>query len=203
MQIVIKIPEDEYNKICSGNFEVDGYFKMNLKEAFRNAIPIKALEQVEMLDKIKDEREKIAEDVANKMDYISSCLNEKNIILGVITGKRETTDSLCSICKSEGCVSNGTAISKADYEARLKTNIVAILNKIRAEIEQNAYPIVHGVNSHEKGMTLYGILQVIDKYKTESEGIRNDCKRTEDWIPVSKKLPEEDERIGIHERILW
>lgn len=44
-----------------------------------------------------------------------------------------------------------------------------VLDKVRAEIEQNAYPIVHGVNNHEKGMTLYGILQVIDKYKGESE----------------------------------
>ena len=43
-----------------------------------------------------------------------------------------------------------------------------VLDKIRAEIKQNAYPIVHGVNNHELGMTLYGILQVIDKY-TESE----------------------------------
>ena len=42
-------------------------------------------------------------------------------------------------------------------------------DKIRAEIEQNAYPIVHGVNNHELGMTLHGILQVIDKYKAESE----------------------------------
>ena len=42
-----------------------------------------------------------------------------------------------------------------------------VLDKIRAEIEQNAYPIVHGVNNHEKGMTLYGILQVIDKYRKE------------------------------------
>jgi hypothetical protein len=46
----------------------------------------------------------------------------------------------------------------------------SILDKIRAEIEQNAYPIVHGVNNHEKGMTLYGVLQIIDKYKAESEG---------------------------------
>lgn len=38
------------------------------------------------------------------------------------------------------------------------------LDKIKAEIEQNAYPIVHGVNNHEKGMTLYGILQIFDKY---------------------------------------
>lgn len=44
-----------------------------------------------------------------------------------------------------------------------------IIDKIRAEIEQNAYPIVHGVNNHELGMTLYGINQVLDKYKGESE----------------------------------
>ena len=44
-----------------------------------------------------------------------------------------------------------------------------VLDKIRAEIEQNAYPIVHGVNNHELGMTLHGILQVIDKYKAGSE----------------------------------
>ena len=47
----------------------------------------------------------------------------------------------------------------------------SILDKIRAEIEQNAYPIVHGVNNREKGMTLYGILQIIDKYKAESEEV--------------------------------
>ena len=40
-----------------------------------------------------------------------------------------------------------------------------ILDKIRVEIEQNAYPIVHGVNNRENGMTLYGILQIIDKYR--------------------------------------
>ena len=44
-----------------------------------------------------------------------------------------------------------------------------VLDKISAEIEQNAYPIVHGVNNHELGMTLYGINQVFDKYKAESE----------------------------------
>lgn len=44
-----------------------------------------------------------------------------------------------------------------------------VLDKIRAEIEKNSYPIVHGVNNHEKGMTLYGILQIIDKYKSEME----------------------------------
>ena len=44
-----------------------------------------------------------------------------------------------------------------------------VIDKIRAEIEQNAYPIVHGINNHELGMTVYGILQVIDKYKAEVE----------------------------------
>ena len=44
-----------------------------------------------------------------------------------------------------------------------------VLEKIKKEIEAHAYPIIHGVNNHELGMTLYGILQVIDKYMTESE----------------------------------
>lgn len=42
------------------------------------------------------------------------------------------------------------------------------IDKIRAEIALNAYPIVHGVNNRELGMTLYGILEVIDKHKAES-----------------------------------
>lgn len=65
--------------------------------------------------------------------------------------------------------SSGAVLTKAEskfvydlYEDKMK-----VLEKIRAEIEQNAYPIVHGVNSHELGMTLYGILQVIDKYLAE------------------------------------
>ena len=55
-------------------------------------------------------------------------------------------------------------------EQNLTLKQESILDKISAEIEQNAYPIVHGVNNHELGMTLHGILQVIDKYKAESEG---------------------------------
>ncbi len=50
-----------------------------------------------------------------------------------------------------------------------RANEESIIDKIRTEIEQNAYPIVHGVNNHELGMTLYGILQVFDKYKSEIE----------------------------------
>lgn len=50
-----------------------------------------------------------------------------------------------------------------------------ILDKIRVEIEQNAYPIVHGVNNHEKGMTLYGILKIIDKHRTgQGVSVRNE-----------------------------
>lgn len=56
-----------------------------------------------------------------------------------------------------------------DNRVKNELNRVKDEYKIRAEIEQNAYPIVHGVNNHEKGMTLYGVLQIIDKYKAESE----------------------------------
>lgn len=51
----------------------------------------------------------------------------------------------------------------------IKQEINAVLDNIKKEIEQNAYPIVHGVNNHEKGMTLFGIFQIIDKYNAESE----------------------------------
>ena len=60
-------------------------------------------------------------------------------------------------------------MSKCRYDLSEDCNnkdcLVCVLDKIRTEIEQNAYPIVHGVNNHELGMTLYGILQVIDKYR--------------------------------------
>ena len=59
-----------------------------------------------------------------------------------------------------------------------------VLDKIRAEIEQNAYPIVHGFNNHEKGMTLYGILKVIDKYRGESDC--RECKAEHDCYECEK-----------------
>lgn len=64
--------------------------------------------------------------------------------------------------------------TREEYEEFLDIPLKAleqepVLDKIRAEIERNAYPIVSGVNKIEQGMTLYEILQVIDKYKTESE----------------------------------
>ena len=97
---------------------------------------VEAIPKAEYEARLKAEREKIAEDVADKMGYMGSCLNERNIILGIITGKRETFDSLCSICKSESCISNGTAIPKADYEKRLKADMVAMLTEIQLEIEE-------------------------------------------------------------------
>ena len=56
-----------------------------------------------------------------------------------------------------------------EYDRGYEKGKEDVLDKIRAEIEQNAYPIVHGVNNHEKGMTLYGILQIIDKYREVNE----------------------------------
>lgn len=56
--------------------------------------------------------------------------------------------------------------------ANAKTVQVIPLAKVkqaREEIEQNAYPIVHGVNNHDMGMTLNGIFQVLDKLIAESE----------------------------------
>lgn len=44
------------------------------------------------------------------------------------------------------------------------------IKQAREEIKQNAYPIVHGVNNHDMGMTLDGIFQVLDNLIAESEG---------------------------------
>ena len=60
-------------------------------------------------------------------------------------------------------------LHRAIFDKGYEQGQTDVLKKIRAEVEQNAYPIVHGVNSHEKGMTLYGILQIIDKYREVSE----------------------------------
>jgi hypothetical protein len=58
-----------------------------------------------------------------------------------------------------------TALEEGATVSDRREDKETVLDQIRAEIEQNAYPIVHGVNNHEKGMTLNGILRVIDKYK--------------------------------------
>ena len=44
----------------------------------------------------------------------------------------------------------------------IKSNSIYALQEIKDEITNNSYPIVHGVNDHEMGMSLYGICQVID-----------------------------------------
>ena len=90
--------------------------------------------------------------------------------------KRETsgTDFDCNNNNCDECPLCYEQGNMGEQKEALNMAIIAleqepILDKVRAEIEQNAYPIVHGVNNHEKGMTLYGILQIIDKYKAERE----------------------------------
>lgn len=43
------------------------------------------------------------------------------------------------------------------------------LDEVKAELEKNSYPIVYGVYNHRKGMTLYGIMQILDNIGKESE----------------------------------
>ena len=52
----------------------------------------------------------------------------------------------------------------------IKSNPIYALQEIKDEITNNSYPIVHGVNDHEMGMSLYDICHVIDnKIKECSE----------------------------------
>lgn len=48
-----------------------------------------------------------------------------------------------------------------------------LIKRAREEIKKNAYPIVHGVNNHDVGMTLNGILQVLDEL---IEGVNDESK---------------------------
>ena len=50
-----------------------------------------------------------------------------------------------------------------DRKETKKAVPIEVLQEIKDEITNNSYPIVHGINDHELGMTLYGICQVIDK----------------------------------------
>lgn len=51
-----------------------------------------------------------------------------------------------------------------------KSLLVKMLQGLKDEIINNSYPIVHGINDYEMGMSLYGICQIIDnKIKECSE----------------------------------
>ena len=102
-----------------------------------------------------DEAIKHAEEVAEEKRYeYQECL-----------AVHDTKDAM--VCVKCGEEHEQLAEWLKDYK-RLKEQ-EPILDKIRAEIEQNAYPIVHGYN-YDVGMTLYGILRIIDKYKVEMRG---------------------------------
>ena len=77
-------------------------------------------------------RNKIAQEVADKMDYMNTCLNERNIILGIITGKREHNHSLCNECRIECSVHNET---KAKQDTHLQRHTMhAIISSERGDI---------------------------------------------------------------------
>ena len=76
MQIVIDIPERVYKSISSGKFDIDGYFKQNLSDTFRNGTPLpKGHGRVMDVDKIikkMEEREEYLKD--NRSMYETACV---------------------------------------------------------------------------------------------------------------------------------
>lgn len=74
---------------------------------------------------------------------------------------------------------------------------ISVIEQIKAEIEKNSYLIVHGVNNHEQGMTVYGIMQVIDHHIKEVHGMKNQYEidyqqgydaANDKWLEAIKKL---------------
>jgi hypothetical protein len=171
------IKDDEVNLWVSNDAVRTGKTLKMFSELFIKKIneqpTVEAIPKADYKNRLKAEREKIAEDVADKMNYMGSCLNEKNIILGVITGKREILDSLCSTCKSESCVSNGTAISKADYEARLKADMVAMLEELKEqlrEMHEDFFETEHFDEAYGVSDSMDVIQQKIDSLKGGEDG---------------------------------
>lgn len=60
------------------------------------------------------------------------------------------------------------AIPKAEYEARLKADMVAMLDKIKAEIEARLCDVVSDYTDGYR-TAIQGDLAILDKYKAESE----------------------------------
>ena len=58
---------------------------------------------------------------------------------------------------------------KDQYEARLKADMVDMLDKIRAEIEQHPYGIANDSVIQGEKYERVAVLEIIDKYKAESE----------------------------------
>lgn len=97
---------------------------------------------------LDDARDDFISDVYNTLDFLPTNIEANRII--------DSFDRVTSGVKQEPC-ENAVTITPD----RIK--------QAREEIEQNAYPIVHGANNHDMGMTLNGIFQVLDKLITEVE----------------------------------
>lgn len=75
MKMVIDIPESVYESISSGKFDIDGYFKRNLSDAFKNGTPLpKGHGTLKDADIYKAEVYKYIEENKNSDDlYLAGC----------------------------------------------------------------------------------------------------------------------------------
>ena len=81
---------------------------------------------------------KIAHEVSEKMYYMKSCPNERNIIVGVITGHRETYESLCPTCKNTDCVINKSLIPGEDV-----VNMLTEILNVCLELKEDKTSYIH------------------------------------------------------------
>lgn len=141
------------------------------------------------LNRVKDELEP-----TTKNDLGDDCVRRKAVLntlerMDKVLDEDRTVDSYKELLKE--CYKVLPSVAPQE----------SILDKIRAEIEQNAYSIVHGVNNHEKGMTLYGVLQIIDKYKAESEGEDYESRLKADMVAMLKEIQLEIEENSYSENV--
>ena len=141
IELVIKIPEEMYKWVNDVNRFFDDYGISDFIDLVKNGTPLpKGHGRLIDADKLQD----YFWDNRSKLFQSKDC--------------RIAIDNAPTV----------EAIPKADYEARLNADMVAILDKIRAEIEQEYTKFRNKSDMwNERACGLGTALEIIDKYKAE------------------------------------
>ena len=103
----------------------------------------------------------------SKLEYLKAlndAIHKKITWSEAITEIKDSAPTIVESDRESEEIETVEAIPKDQYEARLKADIRAILDKIRVEIEQFA-----NIPCSRDDINIYDVFQIIDKYKTESE----------------------------------
>ena len=104
--ISLKAAIDAIHQICNDDCYHIGHEGRCYKDCGLNKAR-KALEELPSAqpESFEDERKKIADALSDKMAYMNTCLNERDIILGIVGVERPSENHCNSDCWNEKCAS--------------------------------------------------------------------------------------------------